>query len=149
MWRQILTLNHEPKVVIDSMEFDYKGRFLEKIDLQGLPITATSLEWPPYISIENCNNIGTNCSKSGYLVEFMDIWARELNFTWDIYADINNSWGLDPIEGKTHSYSRGSSRSSAIFVPNSTARQALHTVAAYFKAMALSKTKYFFQKGLY
>ena len=29
----------------------------------------------------------------------MDIWARELNFTWDIYADVNNSWGLDPIEG--------------------------------------------------
>ena len=74
--------------------------------MQGLPITATSLEWPPYISIENCSNIGRNCSKSGYLVEFMDIWARELNFTWDIYADVNNSWGLDPIEGTTHSCSR-------------------------------------------
>ena len=64
-----MTLNHEPKVVIDSMEFDYKGRFLETIDLQGLPITATSLEWPPYISIENCSNTGTNCSKSGKAVE--------------------------------------------------------------------------------
>ena len=106
-----MTLNHESEIVVDTMEFDTQGRFLEKIDLQGLPITATSLEWPPYISIENCSNVGTNCSKSGYLVEFMDIWARELNFTWDIYADVNNSWGLDPIEGTTHSCSRGSSRS--------------------------------------
>ena len=107
-----MTLNHESEIVVDTMEFDSKGRFLETIDLQGLPITATSLEWPPYISIENCSNVGTNCSKSGYLVEFMDIWARELNFTWDIYADVNNSWGLDPIEGTTHSCLRVSFRSS-------------------------------------
>ena len=103
-----MTLNHESEIVVDTMEFDSKGRFLETIDLQGLPITATSLEWPPYISIENCTNIGTNCSKSGYLVEFMDIWARELNFTWDIYADVNNSWGLDPIEGKVEKMLKGS-----------------------------------------
>ena len=96
-----MTLNHESEIVVDTMEFDSKGRFLETIDLQGLPITATSLEWPPYISIENC-------SKSGYLVEFMDIWARELNFTWDIYADVNNSWGLDPIEGKVEKMLKGS-----------------------------------------
>ena len=111
-----MTLNHESEIVVDTMEFDSKGRFLETIDLQGLPITATSLEWPPYISIENCSNIGTNCSKSGYLVEFMDIWARELNFTWDIYADVNNSWGLDPIEGTTHSCLRFSFRSSAMLL---------------------------------
>ena len=44
-------------------------------------------------------SVGRNCNKSGYLVEFMDIWARELNFTWDIYSDVNNSWGLNPTQG--------------------------------------------------
>jgi len=78
----------------------FKGRYKEQIDLQGLSITATSLNWPPYINIDNCNKIGTNCSTSGYLVEFIEIWARELNFTWDVYADINNDWGLNPIDGK-------------------------------------------------
>ena len=100
IWRQILTLNLESTIVVDIVEFDSHGRLLEHIDLQGLPITATSLSWPPYISIDSCNNIGTNCSKSGYLVEFMDIWARELNFTWDIYEDVTKNWGLNPIEGK-------------------------------------------------
>jgi hypothetical protein len=29
----------------------------------------------------------------------MSMWAREYNFTWDIYADIDGDWGLNPVSG--------------------------------------------------
>ena len=29
----------------------------------------------------------------------MNIWARDYNFTWDVYRDENNDWGLFPKSG--------------------------------------------------
>ena len=36
-------------------------------------------------------------------MDVMSIWAKEYNFTWDVYRDINNNWGLQPVSGKTES----------------------------------------------
>ena len=67
--------------------------------MQGIHLTATAMTWPPYIALQNCSENGEKCQKYGFLVEVMDTWAKELNFSWDIYKDINNEWGLNPISG--------------------------------------------------
>ena len=48
---------------------------------------------------ENCDKTGQNCKNSGIAADLMDSWARSYNFTWDIYADLDNDWGLFPVEG--------------------------------------------------
>ena len=30
----------------------------------------------------------------------MDIWSKEANFTWDVYADVNGEWGSFPESGE-------------------------------------------------
>ena len=47
--------------------------------------------------------MGRGCQNYGLLVDVMSIWAKEYNFTWDVYRDINNNWGLQPVSGKTES----------------------------------------------
>ena len=34
------------------------------------------------------------------LPDLMDIWARNYNFTWDIFAGYDGDWGLFPVSGK-------------------------------------------------
>ena len=33
------------------------------------------------------------------LTDLMNMWSRNFNFTWDIYADVDGDWGLFPISG--------------------------------------------------
>ena len=68
--------------------------------LLGLEIVATSLDWQPFIAHENCNSEGRRCYNYGMLPDLMDIWARNYNFTWDIFAGYDGDWGLFPVSGK-------------------------------------------------
>ena len=65
----------------------------------GIEIVCTGLTWSPYNIHSNCNEFGRNCTNSGLLADMMSMWAREYNFTWDIYADIDGDWGLNPVSG--------------------------------------------------
>ena len=67
--------------------------------LLGLEIVATSLDWQPFIAHENCNSEGRRCYNYGMLPDLMDIWARNYNFTWDIFAGYDGDWGLFPVSG--------------------------------------------------
>ena len=69
-------------------------------NLLGLEIVATSLDWQPFIAHENCNSEGRRCYNYGMLPDLMDIWARNYNFTWDIFAGYDGDWGLFPVSGK-------------------------------------------------
>lgn len=98
-WHFVITLKHSSHVIVNDLIFDEQGRIIEKYDLQGHQIVATSLSWSPYIKNENCDESGRNCTNTGLLVDFMQIWARDFNFTWDIYADVDGDWGINPVSG--------------------------------------------------
>ena len=72
---------------------------IEEYDLQGAEIMATSLTWAPFNSHENCNSDGKACNNFGLLVDVMSLWAKECNFTFDIYNDLDGNWGLKPVSG--------------------------------------------------
>ncbi len=99
-WLQILTINNQAQVVKNELQFDEFDRVKEIYDLQGLTIIATSLSWPPYVTLGQCNSKGFKCkTKYGLLVDLMDLWSQELNFKWDFYKDVNDDWGLKPKSG--------------------------------------------------
>ena len=87
-WQKSLTLKsgytiHELKFKEGSLSIT------EDFDLNGLKITSTSLSWEPYLTIEGCDEQGTNCAKHfGYLVDYMDALSKNLNFSFASYKDL-------------------------------------------------------------
>ena len=65
----------------------------------GIDITFTSLTWEPFMKLENCKENGYDCENNGILVDLMNAWSRVGNFTWKIYKDVNDDWGLKPNSG--------------------------------------------------
>ena len=101
-WKQIITMNNSNKSIINDIQFDEMGCMIENYNLQGYEIVVTSLSWAPYHSHKNCNELGRQCENYGLLADLMNIWALDYNFTWDVYHDLNNDWGLNPKEGKSY-----------------------------------------------
>ena len=99
-WMQIITMNYSPQVIANELIFDNSGQIIEKYNLQGYEIVATGLSWAPYNIHNDCNELGRSCTNSGFLVDMMNIWSLQFNFTWDIYADVNGLWGEKPVSGK-------------------------------------------------
>lgn len=99
-WRQIITMNNSTMAIFNDIQFDeLSGRMIENYNLQGYEIVVTSLSWAPYHSHKNCNALGRRCENYGLLADLMNIWALDYNFTWDVYHDLNNDWGLNPKSG--------------------------------------------------
>ena len=42
---------------------------------------------------------GRNCSYDGMLVDYMNIWSKHLNFTWDLQINPKGDWGMQPKSG--------------------------------------------------
>ena len=99
-WKQMITMNNSTLSIINDILFDEMGNMIENYNLQGYEIVVTSLSWAPYHSHKNCNDLGRNCENYGLLADLMNIWALDYNFTWDVYHDLNNDWGLNPKAGK-------------------------------------------------
>ncbi len=99
VWTQMSSFNYEPIVVENSVSFDLTGQIIKDYDFDGTHFVYTSLTWAPYLTVENCNELGRNCTYYGFLGDMMNIYAREFNFTWDIQKDLDNSWGLFPKSG--------------------------------------------------
>ena len=67
------------------------------------PVVATALAWDPIIAYTKCDNKGRNCNSYGILVDLIDMWSKDYNFTWDIftgYPGIDWGWGTAPKSGK-------------------------------------------------
>ena len=58
-------MNHVSDIVINQLEFDHLGKIIEKVNLNGIHILATSLTWAPFVTLWNCNEFGLNCSSEG------------------------------------------------------------------------------------
>ena len=101
-WYQILSLNSG--VIADDLTFE--GNSLKigvSFDLKGLEVTSTSLSWYPFYTIDGCNNVGKECTPSyGYLVDYLDIIAKNFNFTYSEHRNVDNNWGLVPKDNGTY-----------------------------------------------
>ena len=99
-WKQVLIFqNPNPKVIINDVKFDENGVAILNENLQKLELVPTTESWEPYVTISDCNSFGRNCSYKGMLVDYMNIWSKHLNFTWDLHKDITGDWGLKPKSG--------------------------------------------------
>ena len=99
-WKQVLIFqNQNPNVIINDVNFDENGVAILNENLQKLELVPTTESWEPYVTISDCNSFGRNCSYKGMLVDYMNIWSKHLNFTWDLHKDITGDWGLKPKSG--------------------------------------------------
>ena len=89
-FKEILKLKNQKSVIV-------KSAYKNEIDLQGIHIPTITAEWKPYVKIDKCNQIGTNCAIKGFAVDIMDGAADYMNFTWN--AEISNDWGMTPKSG--------------------------------------------------
>ena len=103
-WYQIFTLknNHQAEIVMNELCFDSFGRILKSYDLKGTKILTKSLSWSPFVNVADCDKKGMECNSNGLLVDLMEFWAKDSNFTWDIHEDIHGDWGTKPKSGKNY-----------------------------------------------
>ena len=88
MWKEVITLRtghtmNQIKFLNGSLKVK------EEYNLNGLKVRATSLTWAPFLTIDDCNEEGLECAQYyGYLKDYMDAMATELNFTYETYKDL-------------------------------------------------------------
>ena len=87
-WKEVITLR--TGYTINQLKFvNGSLKVKEEYDLNGLKVRATSLTWAPFLTIDDCNDEGLECAQYyGYLKDYMDAMATELNFTYDTYKDL-------------------------------------------------------------
>ena len=85
---------------MNKITFYTNGQIIENYNLDGLEILAATVPWPPFTYHKNCSVFGRQCKNSGLLVDMLEIWAKNSNFSWDIYVPPDNDWGLYPISGE-------------------------------------------------
>ena len=98
-WYTVMTFYDSSQMIMNKILFGENGLAIEDYNLHGYEIVATSLDWMPFISHKYCNPNGRKCHNSGLLVDQMNSWAKDFNFTWDIMARYGNDWGLQPKSG--------------------------------------------------
>ena len=84
---------------MNDINFDKNGLALIEENFQGINLEATTLDWHPYVYISDCNYAGKNCKYQGFLIDLMNIWGKNLNFTLTIYQDKKGDWGTTPKSG--------------------------------------------------
>ena len=97
-FKEIISMKKQSKILIQNATTN------KKVDLQGIHITSISGNWWPYFNIptkcfQTKNNIIKDCNSfDGFLVDFMNQAAKNMNFTWNI--EISEDWGMSPKSGK-------------------------------------------------
>ena len=94
-----MTFNHETHFIMNEISFDHMGKAIENYDMHGFQVVATGMLWKPSLVVENCDKTGRNCDFYGSVVDLMKVVAQQYNFTWDGYRDLDNDWGMFPVEG--------------------------------------------------
>ena len=99
-WHQIISVKSGSSITKLKFERN-KSKIIEAYDLQGLQIRSTSLTWPPYLTIDDCNAEGKNCAKNyGFMIDFMDTIAIKYNFTYLSQKNLYNKWYEIGADGK-------------------------------------------------
>ena len=139
-WYIVMTFNGLFKIVMNKIEFNTNGHIIESYNLNGLEILPTTLSWSPYTMHENCNKDGRQCKNSGLLVDMLEVWARNFNFTWDIHVPPDNDWGLYPVSGRLQ-YTAKNSHALHEILPNKN----LHYTQGLYNIYVLSITRILWQ----
>ena len=71
----------------------------ESYDFGGMEVRSNSLTWRPYLTLEDCNARGTNCSSTGLLQDIAVAAAEMSNFSLVSHRDRGGDWGLRPVSG--------------------------------------------------
>lgn len=100
-----MTLYNSSQFIMNKIIFNDMGVAIEDYNMNGYNIVGTSLTWKPFMANDNCDKTGRNCQNYGLVADLIDIWGKTYNFTWDIYADVNNDWGMWPLEGTPYNTS--------------------------------------------
>ena len=100
VWYTAMILNNSPDFVMNKIEFNTDGKIIEDYNLHGIELVGTTLSWMPHISYTKCDDKGRNCDAFGLVVDLIEMWSQEYNFTWDIFTGYGNDWGLTPKSGK-------------------------------------------------
>ena len=97
-WYQVISLSSGN--IIQDINFEI-GSFLikETFNLEGLEVTSTSLSWSPYYTMDECRDDGLNCSIYGSLNDYMEILARNYNFSLISSKNMEGDWGTLPKDG--------------------------------------------------
>ena len=75
--------------IMEELNF-LKGSYtiLENYNLKGLKLTSIALPWKPFLTIDECDENGTNCEiHYGYIKDYMDTLSKDLNFTYVSYLE--------------------------------------------------------------
>ena len=98
-WNQIISVKSGS--VINALTFaENSFRIIETYDLHGLEITSTALTWPPYLTIDDCNEFGLECAKNyGYMIDIMEKLEIKYNFSCISQKNVDNDWGMTPKSG--------------------------------------------------
>ena len=100
VWKRIISIRHNPQVIMNEIEFSSLGRIRPSYDMQGIHIKCSTLSWAPYLSLYDCNkNDGKSCKSEGYLADLVDMMGSKQNFTWHCDAEPNNDWGVTQKSG--------------------------------------------------
>ena len=75
----------------------------ENYDLDGITIYSISDIWAPFLTLEHCNENGTMCNNYGYLKDYTDMIARQVNFTYESHRQVDGDWGELPKSGSFNS----------------------------------------------
>ena len=74
MWERVISIRHNPQVIMNQLEFSSFGRIKPSYDLQGIHIKCSTLSWAPYLSLFDCNeDDGKSCKSEGYLADLVDM----------------------------------------------------------------------------
>ena len=98
-WYTIITLYNSSQFIMNQIVFNDLGQAVEDFNLNGYNIVGTAKSWKPFMAVEDCNISGRNCKYYGIVPDMMDTWAKAYNFTWDLYRDVDNDWGMFPVDG--------------------------------------------------
>ena len=146
IWSQVISFQGCKKGIINEITFDEFGRIQENFDLKGINIQAVALDWEPYFSIsnnENMNNIG---EQNSYLGEVMNILGNMMNFTWEVHRQEHGDWGTKPINGPFNASGVWGGVIGDVFYGNyqlSIRYLPIHFYKVLFLMLSISSLKYF------
>ena len=100
-WNSVIILNNINDVFINDVKLSDKNDIIEKIDFKGTELIGNALTWLPDYGFNYCNDKYLKCDNFGLLVDMINVWKAESNFTWDIFVGYpNKDWGISPKSGK-------------------------------------------------
>ena len=101
VWYTVIIQNYNSQIIMNKIEFEPDGKIIEDYDFQGVELVGSTLAWDPIIAYTKCDDKGRKCDSYGLIVDLIEMWSKDYNFTWDIFTGYpDNDWGTDPKSGK-------------------------------------------------